>query len=91
MLAQRYFAVPDEEMKRMLNIGQTGSIVERGISMLERHFNKDQVAEFLREVRKLGEVKEVIEIIEEVAQPPALPSNEDNVAETILDTWAKSA
>lgn len=96
VLAQRYFAVPDEEMKRMLNIGQTGSIVERGISMLERHFNKDQVAEFLREVRKLGDVKEVIEVAEEVVQSPALPTDtegsaQENVADTIMEAWAKSA
>ena len=82
-------------MKRMLNIGQTGSIVERGISMLERHFNKDQVAEFLREVRKLGDVKEVIEVAEEVVQSPALPSDtegsaQENVADTIMEAWAKS-
>lgn len=89
VLAARYFAVPDEEMKRMLNIGQTGNIVERGISMLERHFNKEQVAEFLREVRRLGDVKAEVDVIEETEQAPALATQEEDVADTISQTWAK--
>lgn len=64
VLAARYFAVPDEEMKRLLNIGSTANIFEQGMTLLEKTFTKDQVAEFLREIQKLGEVKLEIEDVE---------------------------
>lgn len=92
VLAHRYFAVPDEELKRLLNIGVTANIFEQGMQLLEKHLTKDQVAEFLREVRKLGDVKEKIEVADvsqRLAEQPA--AQEEDVTDTILKTWAKSA
>lgn len=90
VLAHRYYTLQMEDAKQYLGIGLNEDIVARGILLLEKYFTKDQVAEFLREVRKLGEVKEEVDVTEE-ADTPALPDQERDVADTILESWAKSA
>lgn len=71
MIAQRYFAVPDDDVKQMLGIDQKGSIVERVIKLLERHMNAKDIASFLTEVRKLPEPKAPEEVEEFVEEPEA--------------------
>lgn len=73
VLAQRYFAVPDDDVKQMLGIDQKGSIVERVIKLLERHLTAKDIASFLTEVRKLPEPKAPDEVEELVIEPVAEP------------------
>lgn len=96
VLAHRYYTLQMDDAKQYLGIGLSDNIVERGITLLEKYFTTEQVAEFLSEVRKLGDVKEVIEPTDEVDKAPTLlpeekTSNEEDVADTILEAWTKKA
>lgn len=83
VLAHRYYTLQMDDAKQYLGIGLSDNIVERGITLLEKYFTTDQVAEFLREVRKLGEVKEEVEV------SPTLPPEEEEVSDLILEAWSK--
>jgi integrase len=102
VLAQRYFAVPMEELQRLLNIGGDQTVFERGMYILEKHLSKKEVAEFFIEVSKLGKVnekpvyKDELEVVEvqkttavHVEEESTPTINDENVADAIIQTWSK--
>lgn len=92
VLAQRYFAVPMDELQRLLNIGGDQTVFERGMYLLEKNMSKREIAEFFQEVSKLGAVNEKpilqdeLEIVEVVKTTP-IHVEEEDVTETILKNW----